>query len=154
MENDGDFCRKCDELHQRIFEMQQQIHDLSFRINIADMCHEEGVSQLFEQKRALMKELVVLKESRAKLNNDIATKFEKSVIGNKIPELATLLLKLAISNKDYRNNILGDLEEDFSENAKSHGIRIARLLYWWQTLRSIPWMVIWSCIKRLFKKLT
>lgn len=55
MENDGDFCRKCDELHQRIFEMQQQIHDLSFRINIADMCHEEGVSQLFEQKRALMK---------------------------------------------------------------------------------------------------
>lgn len=101
-----------------------------------------------------MKELVVLKESRAKLNNDIATKFEKSVIGNKIPELATLLLKLAISNKDYRNNILGDLEEDFSENAKSHGIRIARLLYWWQTLRSIPWMVIWSCIKRLFKKLT
>lgn len=134
--------------------MQQQIHDLSFRINIADMCHEEGVSQLFEQKRALMKELVVLKESRAKLNNDIATKFEKSVIGNKIPELATLLLKLAISNKDYRNNILGDLEEDFSENAKSHGIRIARLLYWWQTLRSIPWMVIWSCIKRLFKKLT
>jgi hypothetical protein len=63
------------------------------------------------------------------------------------PMLAEALLRLFVK-RNIHDAILGDLQEDFAKNLKTHGYRRARFMYWVETLRSMAPLVC-SFAKRI-----
>lgn len=139
--------------------LKGKIDSLGFDINIADMSHNQiEVIRLFEEKRYLITKLIEIKKIMIQPDADyeqflslLPPKFLCS--NNKdIPRFALLLLKITITNKKYRKNIIGDLEEDFLENQVLHGTKMAKCIYWKDVINSVPWNVI-SIISNFIKKL-
>jgi DNA-binding CsgD family transcriptional regulator len=65
----------------------------------------------------------------------------------KPPEFARFLLLLV--PKKYRENLLGDMDEEFSTIIlPQYGARKARLWYWWQLIASIA-PIVWAQGKRI-----
>jgi DNA-binding CsgD family transcriptional regulator len=63
------------------------------------------------------------------------------------PEFARFLLLLV--PKKYRENLLGDLDEEFTTIVlPDYGARKARLWYWWQMIASIA-PIVWAQVKRI-----
>jgi hypothetical protein len=79
---------------------------------------------------------------------------------SKAPRLGERLLLLVLRSKEERNNIPGDLEEEYREIAARHGVRYAKLWYYKQVVSSalpairkiVRWGLMvsaWAWIRRL-----
>jgi hypothetical protein len=69
-------------------------------------------------------------------------KRQKSLEGNHQPAVAKYLLYLLLTHNE-REDLLGDLEEDFNRAIVEFGLRRARMYYTFQALTSIAWLTLY-----------
>jgi hypothetical protein len=71
-----------------------------------------------------------------------------------VPDKAAYLLRFLPTDREKRETIIGDLEEEFQIVRSEHGLRRARLWFWWMSLASFwPFLRakipgLWSFVKR------
>ncbi len=162
------------------FNVQGELDDYGFQVNIASMNHNEEKERLyFELKRSRRQYLDEINKEITKLSNiqrtaviadgvkDLTTDNSLSCESSQqefvsesqddvyveanVPFLAKFILIQSIPNKSYRDNVLGDLHEEFLQNIAEHGALRAKIIYWSHAIRSLPWGFVWLMVKFIMK---